>query len=104
MTNDEMTTAHSLSGEQERRLSALLDTVLPASDDGGMPSARELDILVYLAEQAEDFLPELMAIVDHFDDEFPGLPLSGRVALVADFSKAEAKAFNALLFHIYDCY
>ncbi len=104
MTNDVNATAHPFSGRRQRSLSALLDTVLPASEDGSMPSARELDFLAYVREQAQEFMPKLAAIVDHFDDEFSNQPLSTRLAAVEDYSKTEKQTFNGLLFHIYDCY
>ncbi|MDP6621292.1 MAG: hypothetical protein QF754_03365 [Alphaproteobacteria bacterium] len=104
MTNDAVTTAHPMSGARQRRLSALLDTVLPASEDGTMPSAGELDFPAYVLEQSEAFMPALARIVDHFDDEFPDQPLSARLALVEEYSRTDAQAFNGLLFHIYDCY
>jgi hypothetical protein len=104
MTNDAITTAHPLGSAQVRRLSALLDAILPASADGAMPSARELDFPAYVAEQAEDFMPALARTLDQFDDEFPDRASSVRVGLVEEYAKTETEAFNALLFHIYDCY
>jgi hypothetical protein len=104
MKNDAITTAHPLSSAQERRLSALLDTVLPASEDGAMPSARELDFLAYLVEQSAEFMPALAQILDYFDDEFSDQSLADRVALVKEYTKTDTHAFNGLLFRIYDCY
>ncbi len=104
MTNDAITTAHPLNSAQLRRLSALLDTVLPASEDGTMPSASELDFLAYVLEQSGEFMPALVAIVNHFDDEFSDQPLSARLALAQEYSRTDPRAFDALLFRIYDCY
>ena len=50
MASNEMTTAHALSEAHNRRLPALLDTILPASEDGTMPSAAELDFVSFLRE------------------------------------------------------
>lgn len=69
-----------------------------------MPSAGELDFLAFVREQAEDFMPALGRALDHFDDEFPDSPLPVRLARVQDYAGTEGKAFNSLLFHIYDCY
>ncbi len=87
MTN-QTTTAFALSEAQQQRLSAILDTVLPASDDGGMPSAGGLDFLTYLREQAEDFMPTLGQIVDNFDDAFSGQALSNRLRHAEDTAQA----------------
>ncbi|MEQ9335292.1 hypothetical protein [Thalassobaculum sp.] len=97
-----MTTA--FSDTQLHRLAALQDTILPASADGTMPSAAEIDFPAYLAEQAPEYRDELTAILDRFDDGFPGLPLDRRVALVRAFSEADAKAFRSLVFRVYDSY
>lgn len=93
-----------LSEAQRRRLSALLDTILPASSDGTMPSAGEIDFLGYLGEQAPGFGAELAAILDRFDDGFPGLALDRRVELVRAFSQSDGPAFRRLVFRVYDGY
>jgi hypothetical protein len=104
MTNDVIATDHPLSSLQQQRLSALLDTVLPASEDGTMPSAGEMDFHAFVLAQSKDFVPALARTLDHFDDEFPDRPLSDRLARVKEYAGTDAKAFNDLLFHIYDCY
>src|SRR3546814_14690348 len=63
--------------------------ILPAGDDGVMPSAATIDFPAYLDEQAPGFRAELAAILERFGDDFPGLPLDRRVALVRDFSVAD---------------
>ncbi len=104
MTNDVIATDHPLTTSQKRTLSALLDTILPASDDGNMPSAEGLDLMDYLAETAEDFIPVLVEILGNFDDEFLGLSSSDRYRVVEAFSKAQAELFAGVLFHTYACY
>jgi len=104
MTNEKITSTALFNDTQIQHLPALLDTILPASTDGAMPSAGEFDFPAYISEQAPDFAPALGEIVDHFDGEFADRPLTDRVALVQEFASADAKAFNDLLFHIYNCY
>lgn len=104
MMNDVIASDHPLTTAQQQTLSALLDTILPASDDGNMPSAQELDLLGYLNATAEEFIPVLVEIVGNFDDEFSGLSLSDRYAIVEAFSKTQAELFEGLLFHTYACY
>ena len=89
---------------RRKRLLALLDTVLPASEDCTMPSSAEMDFMSYLETQAADFLPVLTGLVDRFDDGFPNKSLSARVALVREFAGEDAETFNGLVFRIYDCY
>ena len=104
MTNEKQTAAQALNDVEICRLPALLDTILPASEDGAMPSACETDFLSYLQEQAADFLPVLAEILDQFDNAFADQPLTARVAQVQAFSQTDAQAFDSLLFRIYDCY
>ena len=102
MTDDPMTT--DLNTAQRRRLTALLDTLVPADETGRMPSAAELEFLPYLAAQAGDFLVTLPAILDRFDDAFAAAPLPDRVAIVDVLARAEPKLFDGLLMRVYDCY
>ena len=104
MTNDVIASDHPLTTAQQQTLSALLDTILPASDDGHMPSAQELDLLGYLNATAEEFIPVLVEVVGNFDDDFSGLALSDRYPVVEAFSKAQVELFEGLLFHTYACY
>lgn len=93
-----------LTDAQHRRLAALLDTILPASDDGALPSAREIDFPAYLDEQAPEFRDALTQILERFDDGFAGLALDRRVDLVRGFAEADAPAFRGLVFRVYDAY
>ncbi len=74
-----------LNEAQKSCLSALLGAVVPASSDGTMPSAGEMDFLPYLQAQAAEFLPVLTGILSQFDDTFADRPLPARVALVQEF-------------------
>lgn len=93
-----------LSDPQRRRLAALQDTLLPASEDGAMPSAAAIDFPAYLREQAPEFQAELTAILDRFDDDFSDQALDRRVELVRGFSETDTEAFRRLLFRVYDSY
>lgn len=102
MTN--IATDHPLTELHRQTLAALLDTILPESDDGTIPSARELDLIGYLQEKDDAFIPALREIADSFDEKFAGLPLAERYPVVKAFSEARAELFQGLLFHTYVCY
>jgi len=87
-----------------RRLAALQDTIVPASDDGTMPSAGGIDLLAYLRAQAPGFLAELPGILERFDDGFADRPLAERVEVVRRFSEDDRSAFRSLVFRVYDSY
>lgn len=104
MNDDVIVTDKPLSATQQNTLSALLDTILPESDDGTMPSAAELDLVGYLREAAEEFIPVLAQIIEQFDEAFASQDLAQRHAIVEGFSGRAPELFNALLFHTYTCY
>ena len=92
-------------GEQRRSLlAALLDALIPASNDGTMPSAASVDFNRYLSTQAPDFVADLKSILGKLDPAFPELPLSERCEQLAAFSADEPHAFQSLLSRVYDCY
>jgi hypothetical protein len=102
--SDLITSDHPLSAAEQSLLGALLDTLVPASDDGEMPSAADLGFAQYLLTQAPDFTPTLQTILARFDNEFCDLPMAQRVEQVQSFSAEDPQAFAALLTHAYDCY
>lgn len=85
-------------------LAVLLDTLLPASDDGRMPSAAGLDFVAHLERFDPEYLPQLAQVLRAFDDAFARLDLQARVAVVGQFASAEPAAFHELLRRVYDCY
>lgn len=93
-----------LNEPQQRKLVALLETILPGSENGRMPSAAELDFTGYLSTDAPEFARILPGILDQLDAGFADLPLSERVAAVEVFADSDPKTFDDLLFRIYACY
>ena|GEM_PF-316656 len=92
------------SSELRPVLAALLDTLLPASADGRLPSAAELDFIGHLERLDESYLPELEGLVCGFDPAFATQNLTQRVAEVTLFSTREPAAFGRLIQRVYDCY
>lgn len=103
MTDATTPTPH-LNARQQGKLSALLDTILPASADGRMPGAAELDFPAYLSADGAAFAPALPGILDRLDADFADLPLAERVAAVRTFAAGDPKAFDDLLFRVYAFY
>jgi hypothetical protein len=85
-------------------LGALLDTLVPASDDGRLPSASKVDFLGHLERFDAEYVPTLFGTLSAFDDAFASLALSARVPVVAQFAKTDPAAFWQLLQRVYDCY
>ena len=83
---------------------ALLDTLLPASEDGRMPSAADMGFLAHLARFHPGYLAEFEGVLRAFDAAFAGLDLPARVRRVEDFSTREPAAFERLILRVYDCY
>jgi hypothetical protein len=93
-----------LTEAQRATLVALLDTLVPASDDGRMPSAADMDFLAHIERQDTAYLQQLPPLLDRFDAAFAARPLDERCTFVQRFSADDPAAFNALLLRVYDCY
>lgn len=93
-----------ISGGAIAVLRALLDTLVPASDDSRMPSAADVDFLGHLERFDADYVAELAAVLRAFDDEFARLDLAARVAEVGRFAQGDPAAFGQLIQRVYDCY
>ena len=88
----------------ESVLNALLDTLLPGSDDGRMPSACEVGFDAFLVTQGEAFAPALQGILAQLGDDFARLSSEARHDRVTELSETEPALFAGLLKHVYDCY
>ena len=95
---------HPFTTEEQMRLDVLLDTLIPASEDGSKPGASEVGFLNYLLEQELEFLPELKEILLALDGLSDALEMSSRVEMVTNYSVANPDQFRDLLSRVYDCY
>ena len=71
---DIISTDHPLTRAQQILLAALLDTLVPASDDGAMPSAADVGFDTYLLAQAEDLVPLVTSALQRFEPSFVDFP------------------------------
>jgi hypothetical protein len=101
---DIISTDHPLTRAQQILLAALLDTLVPASDDRAMPSAADVGFDAYLLTQAEDLIPLLILALQRFEPSFVDLSLAERCDHVREFSASDPLLFQALLTRVYDCY
>ena len=101
---DPVSTDRPLSERQQSLLAALLDALIPASKDGTMPSAADVDFEYYLSTQAADFFADLTSILGRLDPAFPDLSLGERCGQLTEFSANEPQVFQNLLSRVYDCY
>ena len=104
MSDDVITSSATLDDERRAILNAIADTLLPASTDGRMPSAGELDVWAYLAHFAPDGIGEVLEMVGQFDADFAALPLDARVGAMTAFSESEPGLVRAVLTRVYGCY
>lgn len=107
--SDIISTDRPLTTIQQDTLAALLDVIIPATDDGRMPSAAELNLAVYIGRQEPDFLPILGKELDALDaaageEPFAALIQTDRHQHAEELSKTQAVLFGNLLFHAYACY
>ena len=99
-----ITSDQPLTSEQAELLSSLLNVIIPASDDGVMPGAGELDLVSYLREQTPEVVAVIRQASSFFEFDFPSKSATERQQLVVEFSVTEPEMFNTLLFQSYACY
>lgn len=99
-----ITSDQPLTSEQAELLSSLLNVIIPASDDGVMPGAGELDLVSYLREQTPEVVATIRQASSFFEFDFPSKSATERHQLVVEFSVTEPEMFNTLLFQSYACY
>jgi hypothetical protein len=98
--------------DQERGLAALLDTLIPPSDDGRLPGAGEVGVARVLAQRAPELAPlvvQALAILDALAAErgapdFARLDARERPAVLEAWSTAHPLLLPALIFHGYATY
>jgi hypothetical protein len=99
-----ITTDSPLDSQQQDKLSTLLDAIIPANEEKSLPSAKDLDLVAYLNEQAADFIPLLIQGLDDLDDQFAQLTATDRHPVVERLGETQPELFNGLLFHAFACY
>jgi hypothetical protein len=104
ITTDHPLSDHGWTASQRALLAALLDTLVPASDDGEMPSAADVGFDAYLLAQAESFIPTLESALENFAPSFAACSLAERCEHVGAFAADSPELFRSLLTRVYDCY
>jgi hypothetical protein len=93
-----------LTDAQRAALPALLDTIVPRSDDGEMPSAAEVGFDAYLVTQGQGFAPMLPAVLDQLGAGFATLSPEERHDRLSEWQSEQPALFSGLLACVYDCY
>ena len=96
--------------EQKRTLTALLNLIIPASEDGKMPGANDVGFFSYINnENVLSFIKEgLIRIIDeshnHYDREFSALSVAQQSELVNGLKRVLFRFFKNLTTHVVQCY
>lgn len=105
MANDSIISSdHPLDASQRQIFNAIVDTLIPASEDGAMPSASEFDVAAFISEKAPELAARLGEIVGYFDVDFPAQPPEARCERLTAFQSAHPDLFEPLLFTTYARY
>ena len=110
--DDVIVSDNPLSEQQRSTLASVLDMIIPASDDGRMPSAAELDVLAYIGENRADQMPliiEGLTILNGLSDArhrkgFAALAESDRQSLVDELKRDQADFVQSLVSCTVVCY
>ncbi len=102
--HDLISSDHPLTSTQQQRLLAVLDTLVPASEDGRLPSAAQMPFVDYLRAQSDPDWPGVQFLLDAMPEDFADTSLAQRCEQLQRFSVAEPSAFQRLLSQVYDCY
>ncbi len=92
-------TDHPLDDTQQAVLSALLNTLIPPSDDGRMPGAGTLDLRDFMDNALDpDFDRVVRETFEHLGETFATLSAAEQEARVTALSSSDPEAFSALYF------
>ena len=101
---DLISTDQPFSSSEQQILTALLDTLIPASEDGTMPSAGVLDFTGWLMMNDLEIVPTVKALLSHFDDTLTNADEDERTQLVETVSKTEPTLFREVLARVFCAY
>ena len=104
--------APSLTSVQRETLRAVLNTIVPASADGRLPGAAELDPVLRHVAQAEGLVAALRGQLDtlqrdaieRFGAAFAALDDAGRIALLGELRARDAVLLQQLAVETLTCY
>ena len=110
MSKNNKFVSENLDGEQERTLIALLNLIIPPSDDGKMPGAADVSFVAYIHN--ENLLPwlqkGLLSIAEEshskYREEFSALSGSDRTQLINRLRRSLFRFFSRLTTQIMQCY
>ena len=99
-----------LDAEQERTLMAILNLIIPPSEDGKMPGAADVGFLAYIYN--ENLIPwireGLINIIEEsqnkYGQEFSVISNSGETQLINKFRRKFLKFLNRLTTQVLQCY
>lgn len=102
----------SLDEDQKATLDALLDLMIPASEDGKMPAAREVGFPEYMVRNDAELVPELEqglnAIIDatiaEHSKSFFDLSMSEQEILIDKFRSSQSEFLHLLTSLVMSCY
>ena len=114
MSNGKVTTegALALTEVQDKTLTAVLNLIIPPSDDGRMPGATECDILGYIQDAARDLIPTLAEELDQLEGvaqaqagtPFTSLDEAAALGLITQIRASQLRFMGKLAEHTVSCY
>ncbi|MEO7853082.1 MAG: gluconate 2-dehydrogenase subunit 3 family protein [Rubrivivax sp.] len=97
---------------QTRTLDAVLDLIIPAATERGLPGAAEVGVLAYMTREAPEAIPIAAGELDrldtesrrHFDLPPAAIDDAQRLALIESIRREIPAYLDRLAFETYSCY
>ena len=102
--DDLITTDKPLGKALEKQLRGLLDTLIPATEDGVMLSAADIDLMPYLQLHSAESIPMLIQLLNELDDQFASLTQTARESIVEQLSIIHPGPFKIVTLQVFACY
>ena len=101
---DMISSDHPLLPDERACLSALADTLVPASADGTRPSAADIDVAHYVISQGVELTESVRTLLAQLDSSFVSASLEDRVSAVQALQQDLPDVFVSVLQGVYACY
>tara|TARA_B100000315_G_scaffold207017_1_gene201652 strand:+ start:800 stop:1264 length:465 start_codon:yes stop_codon:yes gene_type:complete len=102
--------SNNLNEEEKRTLLTVLNLIIPASENGKMPSANDVGFFTFMEnENIESFIQEVLIMIidasnNNYNQEFSMLSADIQLRLIDRLRRKHVRLFTSLINHVFQCY